>query len=149
MSSFANIKKFCEDYAKRVQNEYRAKLGDYKISRTVKAFVVVATDSISVLLTRAIYWKYIERGRRAGAKFPPKDVISRWITEKGIQPRDLSIKHNQLVFLISRKIARDGIKPKPYLQEVLTERKKDVGEFNKAFDTDIEEYSNEVINWTK
>jgi hypothetical protein len=64
--------------------------------------------------------KYVESGRRRGAKFPPPAPILRWIKIKGIKGRDRTtgrfIKDKALVFLFQRAISRDGIKPVPFMQ---------------------------------
>ena len=51
------------------------------------------------------YLRYIESGRRAGAKFPPVEPIVRWCKSKGIST------DNSTIFLIRRAISRDGIRP--------------------------------------
>lgn len=61
------------------------------------------------------YLKYIESGRRAGAKFPPVEPIVRWARARGI-PTD-----NSTIFLIRRAIARDGIAPRPFMVYVFEE----------------------------
>lgn len=61
------------------------------------------------------YLTYIESGRRPGAKFPPVEPIVRWARKRGI-PTD-----NSTIFLIRRAIARDGIKPRPFMDRVLEE----------------------------
>ena len=64
--------------------------------------------------------KYVESGRRRGARFPPPAPILRWIKVKGIKGRDPKtgrfIKDTALVFLFQRAISRDGIKPVPFMQ---------------------------------
>ena len=64
--------------------------------------------------------KWVEQGRRKGAKFPPPAPILRWIKVKGIKGRDPKtgrfIKDKALVFLFQRAISRDGIKPLPFMQ---------------------------------
>ena len=65
------------------------------------------------------YWQYAENGRRPG-KFPPPDAILKWIQFKRIVPSSHSGKiptTNQLVYLISRKIALKGTQGKPLLQQ--------------------------------
>jgi hypothetical protein len=87
------------------------------------------------------YWKYVEYGRKAG-KFPPLDSIERWINVKGIQPMTRtqssvkrwtqhrgSIRRNDggipsiksLAYLIGRKIATEGIQPRPVLATAIDE----------------------------
>lgn len=64
--------------------------------------------------------KYVESGRRRGARFPPPAPILKWIKIKGIKGRDATtgrfIKDKALVFLFQRAISRDGIKPVPFMQ---------------------------------
>lgn len=67
------------------------------------------------------YWKYVEYGRKPG-KFPPPKKILNWVKVKKILPKPIKgIKptEKQLAFLISRKIARDGIKPGNQFSEAL------------------------------
>jgi hypothetical protein len=52
------------------------------------------------------YIYYLENGRRPG-KRPPKDVIRKWIDDKGIVPRD-NISKDSLAFLIARKMGEEG-----------------------------------------
>lgn len=52
------------------------------------------------------YTEFLVDGRKPG-KFPPIDMIKKWIVDKGIQS-DISI--NSLAFLIARKISREGTK---------------------------------------
>lgn len=70
----------------------------------------------------ADYWKYVEYGRRPG-KFPPMNKILEWIKIKPVIPRPMNgLKpptEPQLAFLISRKIARDGIQPGNQFTEAL------------------------------
>jgi hypothetical protein len=52
------------------------------------------------------YIYYLENGRRPG-KRPPKDVIRKWIDDKGIVPRD-NISKDSLAYLIARKMGEEG-----------------------------------------
>lgn len=61
------------------------------------------------------YLKYIESGRRAGAKFPPVEPIVKWAKKHGI-PTD-----NSTIFLIRRAISRDGINARPLMEYVFIE----------------------------
>lgn len=74
------------------------------------------------------YWKHIEYGRKPG-KFPPPNAILNWVKTKPVTPRPYQLANGktviptqqQLAFLIGRKIAREGIKPRTYLQESIDE----------------------------
>lgn len=67
------------------------------------------------------YFPFSEYGRRPG-KFPPPDEILKWIQFKRIVPSSHSGKiptTNQLIYLISRKIALKGTQGKHLLQQTI------------------------------
>ena len=67
------------------------------------------------------YFPYAENGRRPG-KFPPPNEILKWIQFKRIVPSSHSGKiptTNQLVYLISRKIALKGTEGKHLFEKTL------------------------------
>ena len=68
------------------------------------------------------YFPFSEYGRRPG-KFPPPDVILKWVQFKRLVPRpgrDGKVPStNQLVYLISRKIATKGTEGKHLFQKTL------------------------------
>ena len=74
---------------------------------------------LSVLVPN--YFPFAEYGRRPG-KFPPPNEILKWIQFKRIVPSSHSGKiptTNQLVYLISRKIALKGTQGKHLLQQTI------------------------------
>lgn len=107
------------------------------------------------------YWKYVEYGRKAG-KFPPLDSIEAWIKVKGIQPMTRtqssikrwtqhrgSIRRNDggipsiksLAYLIGRKIATEGIQPRPVLATAIDETLQRFDEaINEAITLDISNF---------
>lgn len=69
------------------------------------------------------HYKYVEYGRKPG-KFPPPDAIREWIRVKRIVPRAYKGKlptQEQLVYLISRKIAKKGIPARHPLEDTIEE----------------------------
>ena len=69
------------------------------------------------------YWEFAENGRKPG-KFPPPDTILKWIQFKRLVPKAYNGKvpsTNQLVYLISRKIAQKGTQGKHLLQQTIDE----------------------------
>ena len=70
------------------------------------------------------YFPFAEYGRRPG-KFPPPDVILKWVQFKLLVPkpgRDGKVPStNQLVYLISRKIATKGTEGKHLFEKTLDE----------------------------
>ena len=61
------------------------------------------------------YLKFIESGRRKGAKFPPVEPIVKWAKKHSI-PTD-----NGTIYLIRRAISRDGIAPRPFMDKVFAD----------------------------
>lgn len=111
------------------------------LAESAKYEVFVGDRQMGVDINLAEYWKYVEYGRRAG-KFPPLDSIEQWIKVKGIQPMTRtqasvkrwtqhrgSIRRNDgsvpsirsLAYLIGRKIAEEGVQPRPILTTAIDE----------------------------
>ena len=69
--------------------------------------------------------KWVQSGRRRGARFPPPGPILKWIKAKGIKGRDRTtgrfITDKSLTFLISRGISENGIKPRPFMSMAIKE----------------------------
>lgn len=78
------------------------------------------------------YWKYVEYGRKAGGKFPPRTAIENWIRVKPLVPQAINGKVptiDQMVYLVSRKIAKKGIEPTPLLKEALDDANDSIDAF--------------------
>jgi len=59
------------------------------------------------------YLKWVDEGRRPGAKMPPPQKLDKWIVARRIAPRDAQgrfISRKSLQFLIARSISKKGIK---------------------------------------
>ena len=95
------------------------------------------------------YFPYAEYGRRPG-KFPPPDAILKWIQFKRLVPRpgrDGKVPStNQLVYLISRKIATKGTEGKHLFEKTLDDPNLDnladklVELITAEFEKEIEKY---------
>lgn len=121
------------DYAKNIVDTYKGKIEDVRASGELYKSITYQVNgkggNFEVVISLEEYWKNIEYGRRPGAKFPPVDAIKEWIRVKRIIPEPYTLPggkqiiptENQLAYLIGRKISRDGIKPKPYLEEAVNE----------------------------
>ena len=96
MIEFKNLEKVLQQYANDVQTLYKENLikdnakASGELIDTVQYILETNKGSYIVNLRLADYWKYVEYGRRAGAKFPPFDKIKNWIRIKPILPRPLS-----------------------------------------------------------
>ena len=126
--AFPNLEKAINNFISDFINTYKVLLirdnkkatGD--LIKSIKPIEIeFSNNKMSGSISLASYWKYVEYGRRPG-KFPPQNKILDWIKIKPVLPRPVNgIKptEKQLAFLISRKIARDGIKPGNQLEEAL------------------------------
>ena len=95
------------------------------------------------------YFHFAEYGRRPG-KFPPPDAILKWVQFKRIVPRpgrDGKVPStNQLVYLISRKIATKGTEGKHLFEKTLDDPNLDnladklVELITAEFEKEIEKY---------
>ena len=95
------------------------------------------------------YFQFAENGRRPG-KFPPPDAILKWVQFKRIVPRpgrDGKVPStNQLVYLISRKIATKGTEGKHLFEKTLDDSNLDnladklVELITAEFEKEIEKY---------
>lgn len=74
--------------------------------------------------------KWVTQGRRPGDRFPPPGPISAWIRAKGIAgvaANGTPISQQSLTYLISRAIARKGIRPVPFMKEAIALSIKQLG----------------------
>lgn len=89
------------------------------LNDTMKSIVTVVDDHYKVEIELQDYWEYVENGRKPG-KFPPVNRIKEWISVKPVRPypdaRGKLPTVDQLAFLIGRKIANEGIDPKPFFK---------------------------------
>ena len=95
------------------------------------------------------YFPFAENGRRPG-KFPPPDAILKWVQFKRLVPRpgrDGKVPStNQLVYLISRKIATKGTEGKHLFEKTLDDQNLDnladnlVELITTEFEKEIEKY---------
>lgn len=137
-SDFKHTMKALNDFGQKIVDNYKAELEacnyqDGQLYRTLSYSVKTDNSSWLISISLEEYWKYIENGRRAGAKMPPVSAIENWIKVKQILPRPLTLKSGksvvptipQLSFLIARKIGRDGIRPRPFFKQSFESAKRE------------------------
>lgn len=123
------------DYATQLSKEYKNRLekgGARATGRLIDSIRAYSgergvNEFVAGVRVEA-YWKYVENGRRAGAKWPPRQPIKQWIQVKKIVPRPYVTPTGRrvtptidgLTFLICRKIGIKGIEPRPYLEQSRT-----------------------------
>lgn len=138
MSEFKHTIQAIDEFGRLIVDNYKAELEacgyqDGQLYRTLSYSVSTGTGGWVISVSLENYWKYIESGRRAGAKFPPLDAIEKWIVRKQIIPHSMTLKSGktvipsvkQLSFLIARKISRDGIRPRPLFKQSFESAKRE------------------------
>ena len=133
---FSRTEALLNSFAQTIVNRYRDKISEYssgKLYKTIDYTITSKSDSYLVTINLEEYWKYIEKGRRAGAKMPPVSAIEKWINVRKILPRPVALKSGkqrvptiqQLAYVIARSISRNGIAPRPFMRESIEDTMKD------------------------
>lgn len=97
-----------DEFGFQLVNELKAELfraGKQASGTLVKSMshkVKSAGGKVLIEVVAEDYFRFVDKGRRAGAKMPPVEPIRQWLKLKGIRP--------ELEFPIRRSIARKGIK---------------------------------------
>lgn len=122
-----NLQMVLGEIGTEIRNLYQDKLiRDDKIAsgdllNSIDYRVQYDDRSIWIELHLEDYYKWVENGREPG-KFPPQEAILEWVKVKPVIPDgrngDLPTE-KELVFLISRKIAKQGIEPGFELRETM------------------------------
>lgn len=130
VNDFKHTMKALNDFGNFIITNYKSQLeaeqmNNGELYRTISYSVSTGNSGWVISVSLADYWKYIENGRRAGAKMPPVSAIENWINVKQIIPHSMTLKSGktviptipQLSFLIARSIGRRGIPPKPLFKK--------------------------------
>ena len=143
-----NIERYLNSFGKQVVNRakgniQKAKGGGTALEQSIRFEVITDADGFTVQFYMADYGTFVDKGVSGNkkqqrfkdyknkvitspykytTKQPPSGVLDKWVVRKGIAPRDEEgrfIKRKSLVFLIARKIKRDGIKGISFFQKPL------------------------------
>ena len=143
-----NIERYLKSFGKQVINRskgnlQRAKGGKTNLEQSLRFEVVKDKDGYVVQFYMDYYGTFVDKGVSGNKKRqnykdhkgqiksspyqytnkqPPSGVLDKWVVRKGIAPRDKGgkfIERKSLVFLIARKIKRDGIKSLSFFQKPL------------------------------
>jgi hypothetical protein len=131
---------FLDDIGEGLQSRIRAiinsknKIATGKLEKSIDyAIGKDGAGSYFVRLLAEPYWIYVNDGRRAGAKMPPKQPIDEWLKIKGID-----LKYS---YPIRVKIAKNGIPAVKFLETAIEQLEKDFQQDIIKFTT---EYSKEL-----
>jgi hypothetical protein len=83
--------------------------------RSLETSITQSGGSVKAQLTGTHYSLFVDQGRgkttKSGSGTELRDAIEQWVKDKPIIPKD-GISQDDLIFLITRKIHREGWKPK-------------------------------------
>ena len=153
---FEHLKAVLERYAIDVKNAYQENLRDDgaiasgELINGVNYILDFKGTRFEVSLRLEEYWKYVEYGRKTKSKFPPPSAIRKWIEVKPILPRPMKNGKlptlEQLTYLISRKIAEVGIRPRNVLANTLEDINQEYDDkISEALTQDLIDAVNEVF----
>ena len=96
----------------------------------------LSNETITVLLND--YFRFVELGRRKGARLPPTEPILDWLIRYRIAPG----REKQIVFAVRRAISNKGIKARPFLNNALTAT---VNEAEETLQAEFQSYIKSLI----
>ena len=104
-SDFKHTMKALRDFGKFIVTNYKSQLeaeqmNNGELYRTISYSVSTVNSGWVISVSLADYWKYIENGRRAGAKMPPVSAIENWIKVKQIIPHSMTLKSFAVILLV-------------------------------------------------
>lgn len=105
-------------YKDKIDEAGRVASGDLK---NFESYFVLGDDHFRIFFNLQEYWKWVEEGRSPG-KQPPPNAIERWIEVKHVVPNPVNNRipsTKQLVYLIGRKIGREGYEGKHPLKNAM------------------------------
>lgn len=151
---FENLIRVLDEYARDLKELYQYNLNydnavaSGELINSVRYLFQHNGSRYEVSLQLSDYWKYVEYGRRSG-KFPPVDKILNWIRVKPVLPRPYNGKlptEQQLAFLISRKIAREGTKARNILELTLEELNEEYDDkISEALTLDLSDIADDML----
>jgi len=111
------------------------------VSLTVAPRIIETEKGFQGQISAALYSIFIEKGFGGKGKYPPRDVIERWVRIKGIHkdwktqpwmkrliPKDIRTKKDTFnmkeklflaTFFVRKKIATKGVEPNPFISKTL------------------------------
>ena len=116
------VNAFSEEVKNKLKSNGSYASGD--LEKSIKGIIKKNGKYLTISIQLNDYWRFLEYGRKPG-KYPPPDVLKKWISVKPVLPRPTKSGKlptaNQLAYLIGRKISKNGIKAKPFLKPTITD----------------------------
>lgn len=132
-----------KDLKKELEKKDKRATGNLINSLDYVLKIDASAEGLNINYEAIDYFKYIESGRKAGSKLPPKEPIKDWMQARGIDKK--------LEFIIRKSIANKGIKPTQITEVIFSESelKKLQDEVEKAYKKDLDELLEKAIKKIK
>lgn len=119
---YENLILVLRNIGKEVQTRYKDKLkkpgrnghnaiASGKLYDSVEYKVIQSGNSVKLYFVALDYWINVEEGRKVNGKYPPINVIRKWILQKKLK------RTKGIEYKIQRSISVKGIKPRPFLKQ--------------------------------
>lgn len=144
------LNEFADTFIQNARDNLQANNSNasYDLYNSFEKIIEIGEDSYSVKISLEDYWYYVNNGRGPG-KFPPTDKIRDWIEVKPVEIQPLNGKTptvDQLTFLISRKIAKEGTEGNKFFDEAKERTIRDFEmRINLAIEEDVSNYILEIV----
>lgn len=146
------LQQYCIDFKRLyTQNlEYDDRKATGNLINSIDLNVHSMGYDITVTLSVADYYYYVENGRNAG-RWPPIEKIYEWVVAKNITPYPMPNgklpTQRQLSYLIARKIGEHGYEGKPSLHNTIEELNSEYTQrFQEALQADFGDLEEKILN---
>lgn len=111
---------------------------------SLKIEVEKTDDGAIISLAGNDYITFIEKGRKRG-KYAPLKPLEKWVRAKGIATEQKKV--TSIAFAINNKIKREGIKPRPILENTFNNNLPMYDKIvSDALDKDLDKYLEQKLN---
>ena len=134
-----------EELKKNLIEELRKKkaIATGGLIQSLKIDVTPTLTGAVVTLNGNDYVTYIDKGRKAG-KYAKISPLKQWVKAKGIATDDAKV--TAIAFAINNKIKREGIRPRPILEQVFSQHLPMYNRIiDEALNKDLDKFLNEKI----
>jgi hypothetical protein len=126
MTRYTNLIDVLENIGEEIVQQYKDELQQHnkiasgKLFNSIDYRIEVTNEGVTLYFVAEDYYINVEKGRNPGGKFPPIDVIKKWMISRSIPDKP------GLAYIIARRIAEKGIKGISELTTIRT----DVSKYN-------------------
>lgn len=102
-----NLKKYGKTVSKDLYNSIKVEVKEF-------------TDSFQIIGKSLYYGQFVERGRKAGGKRVPLNVLLQWVKARGLASGNKEI--SKIAWAVQTSIHKKGIKAAPFVADTLKEQ---------------------------